>query len=374
VFLLFETIAILVGVIIGAGILGIPYVVAQCGFLIGFINFVFLSLIVVFINLCLGEITLRTKERYQLIGYAGKYFGRNGKYLMFFLWLLANYGSLLVYMIGGGEVLSAIFSGRLLFYSFLFWTIGAVLVYFGLNIIKKAEFLMVMVILVMVVLVGLISFGHIDISHLVYFNINKFFLPYGVILYALWGMIAIPEMREVLKGKEELLKKAILWGSVIPVIIYSFFALAVIGVTGISTTEIATIGLGKVLGKGMVLFGNVFAIFAMMTSFLVVGLGQKSVFYYDYKMSNFLSWLFTFSIPLVALLLGMRGFTKNMALVGAVSEGLVGVMVITMYWRAKRLGDRSPEFSFMSLKGSQIAGSIIILILIGGIVYTLISV
>jgi len=212
---------------------------------------------------------------------------------MFFLWLLANYGSLLVYMIGGGEVLSAIFSGRLLFYSFLFWTIGAVLVYFGLNIIKKAEFLMVMVILVMVVLVGLISFGHIDISHLVYFNINKFFLPYGVILYALWGMIAIPEMREVLKGKEELLKKAILWGSVIPVIIYSFFALAVIGVTGISTTEIATIGLGKVLGKGMVLFGNVFAIFAMMTSFLVVGLGQKSVFYYDYKMSNFLSWLFS---------------------------------------------------------------------------------
>ena len=41
----YEAIALLVGTIIGAGILGIPYVVARAGFWTGIVNIVFLIFI-----------------------------------------------------------------------------------------------------------------------------------------------------------------------------------------------------------------------------------------------------------------------------------------------------------------------------------------
>jgi len=50
---LVEAISILVGTIIGAGILGIPYVVAQAGFLTGMVVLVVLSVAVILINLLL---------------------------------------------------------------------------------------------------------------------------------------------------------------------------------------------------------------------------------------------------------------------------------------------------------------------------------
>ena len=73
-------------------------------------------------------------------------------------------------------------------------------------------------------------------------------------------------------------------------IAYLLFALVVVGATGINTTQIATIGLGLLIGKHMILFGNLFAIFAMGTSFLTLGLALKEMYAYDYNLSNFKSW------------------------------------------------------------------------------------
>ena len=58
----------LVGTIVGAGILGIPYIVAKAGFLVGFILMLILGIAFIFLNLFAGEIVLRTKEQHQLTG------------------------------------------------------------------------------------------------------------------------------------------------------------------------------------------------------------------------------------------------------------------------------------------------------------------
>ena len=73
--------AILIGTAIGAGILGIPYVVAKSGFLIGLGYIILLGLIILLVNLYLGEIILRTKGKHQLGGYAKKYLGKTGAFL-----------------------------------------------------------------------------------------------------------------------------------------------------------------------------------------------------------------------------------------------------------------------------------------------------
>lgn len=101
----------LTGTIIGAGILGLPYVFAQAGFFSGLFWLIFLGIIMTLTFLYLGEVTLRTKEKHQLPGLAEKYLGRKGKVAMFLAMVFGIYSSLLAYLVGEGESLSRLFFG-----------------------------------------------------------------------------------------------------------------------------------------------------------------------------------------------------------------------------------------------------------------------
>ena len=110
--LFWEAIATMVGTIIGAGVLGLPYVVSQAGFLTGMITILGVGLVVLLLYLYLGETVLRTKGFHQLTGYAEKYLGKWGKGLMTFAMVFGTYGALIAYLIGEGEALAAIFGGE----------------------------------------------------------------------------------------------------------------------------------------------------------------------------------------------------------------------------------------------------------------------
>src|SRR3989344_4169379 len=107
----FQAIATLTGMIIGAGVLGIPYVVAKAGILLGIIDIVAIGLVVLSMHLFLGEVVLRTPGNHQLTGYAEIYLGKRGKALMMISALIGMYGALLAYIMGEGEALAAIFGG-----------------------------------------------------------------------------------------------------------------------------------------------------------------------------------------------------------------------------------------------------------------------
>jgi len=93
----FSTAFTLTGTIIGAGILGLPYVFSKAGFLVGIFWLILLGFIMLFVNLSLGEISLRTKKIHQLPGYAEKYLGKKGKIIMFFAVIFGIYSALLAY-------------------------------------------------------------------------------------------------------------------------------------------------------------------------------------------------------------------------------------------------------------------------------------
>ena len=69
----YAAIATLVGTIIGAGVLGIPYVISQAGFITGLVNLVILGVAVLLLYLFVGEVVLRTRGNHQLTGYAEIY-------------------------------------------------------------------------------------------------------------------------------------------------------------------------------------------------------------------------------------------------------------------------------------------------------------
>ena len=363
-----EAIAVLIGTIIGAGVLGIPYVIAQSGFLLGTLMIIFLGFAVLMTNLFIGEIVLRTKGTHQLTGYAEKYLGKNGKKLMTITMILGSYGALIAYIIGEGEALAAIFTGPPLLFSLAFFAIMSFILFIGLKMIKRIELLLSLIILLIIIVISLVSLKQINLANLATFNLSKVFLPYGVILFAFLGAAAVPEMRVVLEKKKHLMKKSIILGSIIPLIAYFIFSAITIGVTGINTTEIATIGLGEILGQNMILFGNLFAIFAMATSFLTLGLALKWMFHYDYKLNKTIAWALTCIIPLTLFLIGIKSFINTIGFTGAIAGGLEGVLIILMFTKARKKGDREPEYH---LNRNLFIAILLGLIYIGGIVYTI---
>ena len=340
-----EAVATLVGCIIGAGIFGIPYVVAKAGILAGIINIVVLGTVILFINLYVGEIALRTKKTHQLVGYVEKYLGQTGKIIMTLSAVFSMVGALIAYIIGEGEVISAIFGFNPFTVSLIFFAIASLVVFFDLEAVKKFELYLGIVMLALILAICFISLPHVNIANLSGFDLGQIFLPYGVVLFAFVGAAAIPEMEEELRGNKKLMKRAIIIGSLIPFFVYLLFMIAVIGVTGAGTTEVATIGLGKALGEYMVLLGNLFAIFAMATSFFILGLALKWMLHYDYHINKTVSWAIACFVPLLIFLAGVRSFISVIAITGAVAGGVEGILLVLTAKMAKKYGDQKPAYS-----------------------------
>jgi len=341
--------AILIGTIIGAGIFGIPYGVAQSGFLIGAIFLLVLTIISTLMHLIFGEIVCRTKGKHRLVGYADRYLGKWGKRIITFSLLISFYGALLVYIILGGKFLSTIFSSSLggssFVYSLIFFIIGTLAVFKGLALTKKLELFMSLFLIIVIFLIFFSGFSHLDIDNLKFINLKNFFLPYGIILWALAGSVAIPEMMEALKMDGKRFKKAIIIGTLIPAGLYFLFMFTVVGITGLTTSPEAIDGLVPYLGKAIIILGAVFGALAGMTSFFILGISLKKLFWYDYKMNKNLSWFLVCSVPLIGFLLGLREFIPIIGFLGVVLGAVEGTAIVLIYKKAKKLGDRKPEYN-----------------------------
>ncbi len=343
---IYEGIATLVGMTIGAGILGIPYIISKAGFLTGLVSLLGIGLAILIVNLLVGEIALRTEGNHQLPGYAGHYLGKWGKRLMTLSMIIGVYGALIAYTLGEGQSLSQILGLDPWFWSSLFFICGAIWLFFGIKTLAVSELLMnsIQFCIFIAIVASLFIVGHFNFANLTTFNASQLLIPYGVILFAYLGAASIPEVREVIRGHWHDLKKVIMIGTFIPIAVYTLFALVVVGVMGVSTTEIATIGIGQILGKLGIVFTNLFAVFIMTTSFIALGIALKEVYMYDYKLPKNLSWIFVCAVPIVLILLGVHSFIKVIGITGAIAGGIDGILIVLMWRKAKQAGQRKPEY------------------------------
>lgn len=368
-----EGIATLTGTIIGAGVLGMPYVMAKAGFLTGTLALLALGIIVLFMYLYLGEIALRTKGNHQLTGYAEIYLGKWGKRLMFLTMVIGIYGALAAYLIGSSETLSKLFGGSQGNWLMAYFLIISAIIYFGLKWVEKCEIFLGIFLLAAILLITFTAMGHVDLNNLKEFSMGKIFMPYGVLLFAYLGMAAIPEVKEEMASNLKDMKKAVIIGAAIPIAIYFLFSLAVVGSVGLekfnsldANERIATIALSSVVGEKIFLVGNLFAILAMATSFLALGVALKEMFIFDYRLSHSRAWALTMIIPLIIVLLGFTDFIGALSLTGIFAGGIEGILIVLMALNAKKLGNRNPEYT---VPINLPAAVILILVFVAGAVF-----
>ncbi len=336
---LWEGVALIVSATIGAGVLSIPYAVSRVGLWVGLLYIIGLGFLMMGLNLLVGEIAVRTKKHLQLVGFAKKYLGKGGEWVMLILSYTMAFGILTIYIIGEGETFSVLFGGSSFWWSIIFWVAGSCLVVIGLRTIKTLELVLTFGILLIVLLIAVFSFSSMRVDLLTTSNLVNIFLPYGVILFALAGTSAIPEVETVLENRKKTFKKAIIIAGFINIFVYILFTVIVVGVTGENTTEIATIGLGEALGQNMLVLGNLFAIFAMGTSFLLTGLALKDSLSWDFNLKYGLPSFLVMVVPIGLFLLGVRSFIVAIDVVGGVFMSLQMLLLMLIYWRAKQKGD-----------------------------------
>jgi len=333
----------LTGAIIGAGILGLPYVFSKSGYLLGFSWLIFLGIIMTYIYLCLGEVTLRTKEFKQLPGLAKKYLGKKSQIIMLFAVLFGMYSALTAYLIGEGESLSQLITGNTsnaIYFSIGFWAIMSLILKEGMRGLKKVETWGVLAIITLLIIITMTHFPQIEFQNLKTINNSNWFIPFGVILFALMGFPSIPEIRLMIKGSEKKFKLIIFVGVLIPMIAYALFSYIFVGVLGTNIAEVATLGFGKLV--------TLLGIFTMLTSYFVLSFSMKDLYKFDLNFSKtkrfFLVTLLPIIIYLILYFLDKLSFITILGIGGIISGGIAGILILFISLNAKKKGNRKPEY------------------------------
>ena len=341
IFVFLKALAVFLGTVIGAGIFGLPFVTMKAGFVAVLIYFVLISLFVISIDWLYAKVALGTEKIYRLPGYVGQYLSPFWKKAVFLVVFLGISGSLLAYLIIGGHFLFATFSplfgGSPALYSFLFFLPAAVLVFKDIKAIAEVELLLSGVLLIILFIFFKQIFPIIDINYFKTAGFEFVALPYGVILFSLWGSAVIPEIKEILsfRFKKDRLQKAlkglIIWGVASCSLIYLFFIFIIFGACGPNTTEDAISGLALLIKDNTIKLGFVFGVIACFTSFLTLSLTLKKMLWYDFNVPRNMAWLITCFLPLILFVLGLREFIEIIGFTGAVALGLEGIIVIFLY-------------------------------------------
>ncbi len=337
------------------------------------IYFLILGAVVTIYSLFYGEISLRTKGLHRLPGYARKYLGVWGERLALFSNSLGLSGALLAYLIVGSGFLFSLFKpilgGSSFIYLLIFFSVGAILIYFGIKSIAQVELSLLILFFAILVFVFVRGFSLITAEHLFVFNAGYLFLPYGAVLFSLSGIALVPEVKEMLSRNRTALKKLIVLAIAISVITYLFFIYLILGISGSDVSVDAITGLGKFLSQGIISLALIFGFLTVFTSFLTIGLTLKKILWYDLKLNKDLAWALACFVPLILFIIGLNNFITVISLAGGVFLAIDAILITLVYLKAKTRGELKPAFS-LNLPRFLIYALILFFIL--GIIYEII--
>ncbi len=363
----FLAISTLIGTIIGAGIFGLPYAALKSGFVIFILELVVLFFIVFILHLFYGEVVIKTSGKHRLVGYVEKYLGKKAKKIAFISSLFGLYGTLLVFLSLGGKFTATLFNyyfsfDNYLVSSLIFYFFCAMAVFFTIRWIVSLElFFSGVLFLIILILTGLLA-DKIVPSNLEGYNIQNIFLPYGIILFALSGATAIPELKEIIHKD---FFKIIFWGTFIPAVIYFVFTLSVLGFTGAETSKNAIDGLLLKFGNGIIIYLATLGLISIFTSFITLGDTLKKIFWYDLKINHFQSWLLVVIIPLILFLLKFQDFIIIMEIVGSVTIAIEGFFIIALHQKIQSFNQHFFRSSYSVPGGHYLRWIILFLLMFG---------
>jgi amino acid permease len=369
----FVTSSILAGTILGVGLFGLPYVFSTAGFVVGVLFLIFCCFLTTITHLIYGEALLRTSGEHRGPGLAKIYLGKNGYYISIVATFISLSGVLLAYLILGGQFVqnfAQIFNWDIgiNLATIIFWVVGTLGMMMGIRLIGIGEVLGIALIILLVF--GYLFWGlpGLKIQSFTSFNVSQFFLPYGILLFALSGGSAIPEIFNYLKNKgvskEQInFKTPIIWGSVIAAIIYLLF---IVGAFGLFPNKIIPVDLIPDLINSNPLLAistNVLGLILIVTSYFILGLSFRNVLFFDLKFKRLLSWVIPVGLPIILFCVQNKGFLAIIGFLGGFILAIETIITFIVHYLSQKGGDKTPAYQIKIPMLIRII--LIILLLIG---------
>lgn len=285
---IFGSTLIIAGTTIGAGMLALPIASAGIGFTTSIIIMLGLWALMAFTALLMLELHQYADKNATLHTLAKQILGKKGQWVATFAMLFLFYSLCAAYIAGGG----AQFSERLATWTgggvspkvatVLFTLIVAMIVTFGTHAVDKVNRLLFVSKLVAMIIVLSFLAPNVTQSYLLSMPVEQGFILAAIpVIFTSFGFHgSIPAVVNYLDGDTRSLRKAIIIGSSIPLIVYVFWQIVTLGV--VSQNELVqSSGLTSLLNQlattvqksNISQLVGVFADLALLTSFLGVSLG-----------------------------------------------------------------------------------------------------
>jgi tyrosine-specific transport protein len=358
-FKLLGCILLIVGTSIGAGMLALPIATAQLGFVGSLILLVVCWFVMTAGAFLILEVNLWLPQNSNLISMAKSTLGPVGQIISWVTYLLLLYSLLCAYIAGGSDLLHHLLIGGSIpewVSTIIFTIIFGTIVYLGIRTVDYINrglmfFKLIAYILLIALLTPLVSSANLMAGDMKYITSSTAI----TITITSFGYAAIvPSLRIYFAGDVKKLKKAIIFGSLIPLICYILWDFAIMGVVPLegasglknllhsdnSTSDLVRTLSHAAERPSISYFAKFFTSICVMTSFLGVALcltdfladgfqvekkGVKGVFIH----------LLTFVPPLLIVLYYPRAFIQALAYAGIYCIILLILLPAWMAWRGR---------------------------------------
>jgi tyrosine-specific transport protein len=379
------------GTTIGAGMLALPVVTGLAGFLPSLLLFVIVWAVLLYAAFLMLELNLAMPEHTNMITMAHRTLGPVGELVAWIAYLMLLYSLTAAYISGCGAILIEIFSNTWQFNipswvgPLPFAVIFGIMIYLGVRPIDYLNrCLMIGLVVAFFFLIHAVI-PDVNMTQLSYVNIPHIFAAVPIVTTSFGFAIIIPPLVHYLDRNVKQLKRVILFGSLIPLILYIIWEFTILGVIPTS----GEFGLEEMLASGqpagdiinvlqtltnsswVPIVASFFSFFAIITSVLGVTL-SLSDFLADglhieegSRSGRFLISLLTLLPPLIFALVYPNGFILALGYASIFVAILLVLLPALMVW-FKRYR-RQYEQSYSVVGGRPM---LIVLLIVGfGIIF-----
>lgn len=349
---------LIAGTTIGVGMLGLPIATGPSGFVPSIAIYLTCWLFMLCTGLLLLEVCTWMPKDSNLITMAGKLLGNSGKLVCWLVYLFLFEMVMIAHIVGGGSILNEIFPAQLLPWqsTLIYVILFSPIVYLGTHTVDRINILMFSGVLLSYLSFVFISYNHVNFQLLTYQNWGKAYLALPILLTAFTYQVIIPTLMTYMKQDVKKVRKAIIFGTTIPLVVYLIWQVMILGIIPVEgpngLIEAAALGQNAVSplkhfvqSSTLNNIARAFAFFTMTTSYIALSLAFLDFLADGLKVKKkglkkvFLC-LAIFVPPLIVSLINPNIFLKALGYAGGISCAILfGLYPPIMAWVGRyRLG------------------------------------
>ncbi|QRN41480.1 MAG: tyrosine transporter TyrP [Neisseriaceae bacterium] len=349
------------GTAIGGGMVAMPIVLSGVGFITSTLILLMMWGLMCYSALLMVELYQYHSPCHTPTQIAEYYLGKPGKIILLVSMLTMMFALIAAYIAGGGELFQVI--GGLYFdnhipgyiYSILMIGILAIFLVLGTNkvdILNKLLFTLKISVLILI-LFSMLSFVRVgnldslpDSNFVVLVSLPLIFTAFGF-------HTCIQSLEIYLEGNRSKVRKVMIIGSVIPLIVYVFWMLVILGSLDSATlngiiragggVDSISLTIRQLLGNPYIEIGvKVFVLLAILTSFLGVSLGAFDYISTGLKINEQIlgrltATIITFFIPVLFVAFYPKGFLKALGFAAIAFSLMTLVIPSLMVWQERKI-------------------------------------